>query len=118
MPVKLCERKKVSLMNTVKAMIEKTSKLKEHVSRIQIRQGRVYLYHLHEPHIPEGAILTKPLIDGKYLEFPLARFTIYDNALTDCSFDWPDSSEKFMTLGEGSLEECIKQAEESEWITI
>jgi len=85
------------------------------VSRIEIRAGRVYLYQLYEPTITEGVIFTVPLIDGKYLEFPYARITLYYPAYSDCSLDWLNSSNKWMTIDEGSLEECIQKAEQSDW---
>jgi len=85
------------------------------VSRIEIRAGRVYLYQLYEPTITEGVIFTVPLIDEKYLEFPYARITLYYPAYSDCSLDWFNSSNQWMTIDEGSLEECIQKAEQSDW---
>ncbi len=117
-PIKLSAWEKDNLMVSVKAVIDKTSRLKKYVHRIEVQRGRVYLYYLYETDVPEGAVLLKPLIDGKYLEYPLARFTIYDKGLKICTFDWQDSTDKWMVLGEGTLEECIQQAETSEWLTI
>ena len=117
-PVTLDQRERAKLFDFVKSEIEKTTRLKEHVSRINIIKGRVYLYHLVEQMFVEGAIFTKPLIDGKYLEFPLARFTIHDKHLKRCTFDWQRHNDQWMTLGEGTLEECIQQAETSEWLTV
>jgi len=55
------------------------------------------------------------LIDGKYLEFPLARITIYDKGYRNCSLDWQSSNNQWMTIDKGSLEECIQKAELSDW---
>jgi len=114
-PIKLLPSEKESLMKRIEAEIAKTTKLLKSVSRIDIKAGRVYLYKLYEPTITEGTIFTLPLIDGKYLEFPYARITMYFPVYKDCSLDWPTSDNKWMTLEEGSLEECIQKAEQSDW---
>ena len=114
-PIKISQWEKNSLIKRIETEIAKTTKLQQTVSRIEIRAGRVYLYHLYEPTIPEGVILTKPLIDGKYFEFPYARITIFDTTYRDCSLDWQRHNDQWMTLEEGSLEECIQKAELSEW---
>ena len=114
-PIKISQWEKESLMEKIEAEIAKTTKLRQAVSRIEIRAGRVYLYHLYEPTITEGVIFTVPLIDGKYLEFPYARITMYYPPYNDCSLDWQTSDKKWMTLEEGTLEECIQKAELSDW---
>ena len=114
-PTKISEREKESLMKRIKDEIAKTTKLQKAVSRIEIKAGRVYLYSLYEPAITEGAIFTIPLIDGKYFEFPYARITMYFPLYHDCSLDWQRHNNKWMTLEEGTLEECIQKAELSDW---
>ena len=114
-PIKLSPSEKESLMRRVEAEIAKTTKLRKAVSRIEIRAGRVYLYKLCEQIFTEGVIYTVPLIDGKYLEFPYARITMYYPAYKDCSLDWQRCNEKWITLDEGTLEECIQKAEQSDW---
>ncbi len=114
-PIKLDQRDKNLLLKNIEAEIEKTTKIRQLVSRIDIRAGRVYLYRLYEQTRIEGVTYTVPLIDGKYLEFPLARITLYDKAYRDCSLDWQSSDNKWMTIKEGSLEECIQEAEVSDW---
>jgi hypothetical protein len=114
-PKKISQWEKDSLMKRIEAEIAKTTKLRQAVSRIEIRAGRVYLYQLYEPTITPGVIFTVPLIDGKYLEFPYARITMYASINNNCSLDWPTSDKKWMTLDEGSLEECIQKAEQSDW---
>jgi hypothetical protein len=54
------------LLRTVTAEIEKTSRLKDIVSRVSMKAGRVYLYHLYEQQIPEDAILLKPLMKDRW----------------------------------------------------
>ena len=117
-PVKLDDWDKKRVTRIVQEEIEKTTIMKQHVSRINVSRGRVYLYYLYEPQIIEGIIFTKPLIDGKYLEITLARFTIYDKNLQKCTFDWQRHNDQWMTLGEGTLVECIHQAEESGWLSV
>ena len=114
-PRKLSQSDKDSLIKRIEAEIAKTTKLRESVSRIEIRAGRVYLYKLHEQIRAEDFTYTVPLIDGKYLEFPYARITICGFAYNDCTLDWQRANEKWMTIEEGSLEECIQKAEQSDW---
>ena len=115
-PVKLNQSDKIFLLKKIEAEIEKTSKLRKSVSRIEIRAGRVYLYSLYEQFRMEGVTYSVPLIDGKYLEFISARITLYDKAYRDCSLDWQRHNNQWMTLETGSLEECIQEAEINDWI--
>ena len=115
-PVKLNQSDKIFLMKIIEAEIEKTSKLRKSVSRIEIRAGRVYLYSLYEQVRMEGVTYTVPLIDGKYLEFISARITLYDKAYRNCSLDWQRPNDQWMTLETGSLVECIQEAEINDWI--
>ena len=112
---KISQNEKDSLMKRIETEIAKTTKIRQAVSRIEIRTGRVYLYKLYEQTLSEGITYTVPLIDGKYLEFPYARITIYDPAYRNCSLDWQRHNNQWMTLDEGSLEECIQKAEQSDW---
>ena len=112
---KISEWNKASLIKQVEAEIAKTTKVKKAISRISYKSGRIYLYYLFEPQKVEGVVFTVPLIDGKYIEYPYARITIYDTAYSDCSLDWQRHNKQWMTLEEGSLEECIQKAELSEW---
>jgi hypothetical protein len=117
-PAKLTDWDKVSIKRIVEAEIEKTTRLKGIVSRIQVKAGRVYLFYLHEVNVPEGAILLKPLIDGKYIELILARISIYDKSYKTCTLDWQRHNNEWMTIEKGSLEECIQMAEKSEWFDV
>ena len=117
-PAKLTDWDKSEITKMVEVEIEKTTKLKAIVSRIEVKAGRVYLFHLFEPSLPEGAILTVPLIDDKYIECVLGRITICNKSLQICTLDWQSSNNKWMTIGEGSLEECIQIAEKSDWFEV
>jgi len=114
-PIKISQSDKFFLMKRVEAEIAKTTKVLQAVSKIEIRAGRVYLYHLCEQIRVEGVIYTTPLIDGKYLEFPYARITLYDKYYRNCTLDWQRHNNQWMTLDEGSLDECIQAAEKSDW---
>jgi hypothetical protein len=114
-PVTLTQSEKEPLIKRLKAEIEKTTKVREAVSRIEIRAGRVYLYRLFEPSQTEGAFFTVPLIDGKYIEIPYMRITLFNKVYSDCSLDWQRSDDRWMTIEEGALEECIQNAEHSDW---
>jgi hypothetical protein len=117
-PVKLSDWDKKMLKEKVEAEIEKTSKIKGAVSRIAIKAGRIYLFSLYEPSITEGVIFTVPLIDGKYLELIFARITLYDKTYKTCTLDWQRYNNEWMTIDEGSLEDCIRIAEQSDWFQI
>jgi len=114
-PVKLSQWDKESLLKRVEAEVAKTTKLQKDVSRIEIRAGRVYFYKLYEQFIIEGTTVTIPLIEGKYVEFPYARITVYDKTFRDCSLNWQRYNNQWMTVNEGTLEECIQKAEQSDW---
>ena len=114
-PIKISQLEKNFLKKKIEAEIAKTIKVRQAVSRIEIRAGRVYLYKLYEQIRLEGVIYTIPLIDGKYIEFPYARITIYNSAYRDCSLDWLRHNDQWMTLDEGSLEECIQKIEQNDW---
>jgi hypothetical protein len=115
---KLSEWDKDDLKKKAEAEIEKTSKIKKAVSRITVKAGRIYLFALYEPSITEGAVFTVPLIDGKYLEFVLARINLHDKDGKICTLDWQRDNKEWMTIDEGTLEECIQKAEESDWFGV
>ncbi|WP_151736775.1 hypothetical protein [Paenibacillus tengchongensis] len=60
--------------------IADSADLNEKVYRVEIKAGRIYLYRLYEQYgwdNPEIQFI-KPLIEGKYAEFPMARITLFD----------------------------------------
>jgi len=114
-PIKLTQDEKYFLKKKIETEIAKTTKIRQSVSRIEIKAGRVYLFKLYEQVRIEGVTYTTPLINGKYLEFPLARITIYDKRYRECSLDWQRHNNQWMTIDDGSLEECIQKAEQSDW---
>lgn len=114
-PAKLTKYEKEDIRKKVIQFVENSTKLKEKVSRIDLKAGRVYLYELVEQFKPEGAVLIKPLIDGKYLEFPLGRITLYDSKGEKSTADWQRHNDQWMTLYEGNLVDCLKFIEEGAW---
>ncbi|MDR1059921.1 MAG: hypothetical protein LBL83_01625 [Clostridiales bacterium] len=114
-PISIQKSSRAKIEQRVMAAVEKTVKIKGMMSRMAIRRGRVYLYRLHELPQIEGIEYTVPLIDGKYLEIPLLRITIFDRTSTDCSLDFQRHNDQWMAIDEGTLEECIEKAEVSEW---
>ena len=107
---------KAKMLAKVKEIIEKLPKLSEKVSRLDMRGNRIYLYELIEQFAPEGAIFIRPLIDGKYLEFPYARITLNDIRGNSGTVDWQRHNEQWMTLYAGTLPECINNIEnDDEW---
>jgi hypothetical protein len=75
--------------------------------------GRVYLYHLVEQFGWDNpkTIFRIPLIEGKYAEFPFTRITIYDLEGKECTADWQRHTGQWISLHEGTLEECLKHSE-------
>jgi hypothetical protein len=107
-PAKLTKEEKERIKNRVAEFVDSSKKLKEKVSRIEVKAGRVYLYKVVEQYFKEGDDLIKPLIDGKYLEFPLGRITLYDSKGEKSTADWQRHNDQWMTLYEGNLVECLK----------
>jgi hypothetical protein len=109
-PAQLDRFTKDMLKDKVQKFIESSERLSQKVNRIEIKAGRIYLYHLVEPFIPKGGKVRwiKPLIEGKYLEFPLARITLYDKRGDRCTGDWQRHTGQWISLHKGSLNECLK----------
>jgi len=108
--VQLDQFTRSTLLIQVKKFVASSEKLSKAVNRIAVRAGRIYLYHLVKPFIPEGEEVhfIKPLIDGKYNEFPFARITLYDKKYDTCTAEWQRHNGQWMTLKEGSLDECLQ----------
>ena len=98
---------KEKILNQVQQIIDKSEKLTEKVSRVSMKGHRVYLYHMVEQFIPEGVI-------DKYMEFPYVRLTLRNVAGTTCSADWQRPNDQWITIYEGTLEECLHNVEEDE----
>ena len=98
---------KTKVQEQVQKHVNNSDKLQKRVSRVSMRSNRVYLYELIEPYKPEGAVFIKPLIDDKYLEIPYARITLNNNAGTKCTLDWQRHNEQWVSLYEGTLQECL-----------
>lgn len=106
-PEKFTKSEKESALNNVNKYVEEFAELKSKVKRADMRAGRVYLYHYIEPFISGYGTLTESLIEGKYLELSFARITFYDKEGLNCAADYKRHNGKWITLKEGSLEECI-----------
>lgn len=111
-PESFSKEEKQSLTERIKNYVEESTLLKERVSRLEIKAGRVYFYYYEEISQTHGT-LTKPLIDGKYLEFPFARITIYDKKSEQCSADYQRHNGKWFTLMEGTIGECLNYIEDN-----
>jgi len=116
-PVKLTKYEKEEILKKVTQYIDSSTKLKEKVSRIEVKAGRVYLYKLVEQALPlpKGAVLIKPLIDGKYFESILGRITLYDPKGQECTADWQRYNDQWLNLNKGNLESCLKFMEKETW---
>lgn len=114
-PAKLNKYDKDLITNKVSEIIKNSSKLNRVVHRIQIKAGRLYLYHLCEQYgwdDPDNTFI-KPLIDGRYNEFPLARIMIINSN----RLDWQRHNGQWIDLKEDTLEECLKFIEDDDWFS-
>jgi len=102
---------KEKMLIKAKERIEGFPKLSQKVSRVHMHGNRIYLYELVEQIKEAGAVYIKPLIDGKYLEFPYARITLNDIKGDNCTVDWQRHNDKWITLYTGTLEECLANIE-------
>jgi len=102
---------KAEILRQAQEIVNASAKLRQKVSRMDMRGNRVYLYELFEPSKSEGAIFTKPIINGKYLEYLYARVTVNNDAATSCTLDWQRHNGQWMELKSGTLQECLTQIE-------
>ena len=109
-PAQLDRFTKDVLKEKVQKFIDSSKPLSQKVNRIEVRAGRIYIYYLVEPFIPKGQKVRwiKPLIEGKYLEFPLGRITLYDKRGDRCTSDRQRHTGQWISLHRGSLNECLK----------
>jgi len=108
-PAKLNDYKKAALKEDVQDFIKKSEKLYKAVNRVEVKADRIYLHQLVEQFgwdDPDAKWL-KPLIDGKYAEFPYARITVLINK--KFSVDWKRHTGQWVQLAEeNSLIEALK----------
>ena len=109
-PESFSKEERQSLTEQITTYVEESTYLKERVSRLELKAGRVYFYYYHEVSQTHGT-LTKPLIEGKYFEFPFARITIQDEKSDQCSAAYQRHTNKWFTLKEGTLGECLNYIE-------
>lgn len=112
-PEKFLKKDKEILKDTINCYFDNHKNLKERAKKVEIKAGRVYLYEYFEVDANSGTII-KPLIEGKYLEMPFARITIYDKQYEKCSAEYQQYNGKWFTILEGSLNNCIKYIAENE----
>ena len=109
-PAKLNDYKKAALKEDVQDFIKKSEKLSKAVNQVEVKAGRIYLHHQLVEQFgwddPDAKWL-KPLIDGKYAEFPYARITVLINK--KFSVDWQRYTGQWIQLAEeNSLVEALK----------
>ncbi len=116
MPSKFNANEKLKILTKIKELISACPKVTKKVSKIEMRANRVYLYELVEQFRADGVIYTQPLIDDKYLEFPYARITLIDAQGKKCTTDFQRHNNQWMTLYNGTMEECILHIEnDDDW---
>ncbi|MFT9493994.1 hypothetical protein [Anaerosolibacter sp.] len=115
--VKINKIERDDFIQRVNSMIQSSERLENIVKRISVKAGRIYLYHLVEQYgwnDPNRQFI-KPLIDGKYVEYPLARITLYDNKGEKCTADWQRHTGQWYPVHEGDLKDCLKYIEEGHY---
>jgi len=108
-PIKLTKKEKEDLMIIIKSEIEETSKLKNDITRIHIRVGRIYFYSEYE--LKDEGPYIDGLKKGDILEDVYGRITLFDKEYNDCTLNWQRHNDKWIVIEEGSLHECILEAE-------
>lgn len=114
-PVKLSLSDKTRLESVVSQFISASSELNEIVHRFEIKAGRIYLYRLHEQFgwdNPDVQFI-KPLIDGKYAEFLMARITLYDTRGDKCEADYQRHTGQWINLFSGNVTDCLAYIEQN-----
>ena len=110
-PKKLNDSEKLHLKSKVQEFVQNSEKLSKTVNRVEIRGGRIYLYHLVEQFgwdDPSSKFII-PLIDGKYAEFPYARITVIQKGI--CSLGWQRHNRQWIELFEDTLMGCLEYIE-------
>ena len=111
-PLKFTAKEKEEILKKTNEIITTHQKISKKVSRVEMRTNRIYLYELVEQSDMESAVYIKPLIDGKYLEYPYARLTLLTIQGENCTADCQRYNNQWMTLYTGTLSECIAQIED------
>jgi hypothetical protein len=112
-PITIQQKEKEKIQQIVADALKKTNTLKVGISRITIRSGRVYLYKWCDPAASEEFEFIQPPLNRKDLEYLLLRISIYNRNCTNCSLDFQRHTGQWMTVNQGTLEECIAHAEAS-----
>lgn len=115
-PATLDQFDKAKFNKIVSQFLSEAQRLSHIVNRTEIRAGRIYFYRLHEQFgwdKPDAQFI-KPLIDGKYAEFPLARITVYDTRGERCEADWQRHTGQWMSIFQGNITECLAFIEQNE----
>ncbi|MNH95487.1 hypothetical protein D3C73_481360 [compost metagenome] len=99
----------------VKQAVTASPELTQRVHRVEVKAGRIYLYRLHEQFgwdNPEAQFI-KPLIEGKYAAFPMARITLFDTQGDKCEAAFQRHTGQWVSLYEGNVTECLGFIEEN-----
>lgn len=115
-PVKLASADKSRLEAAVRKAIASSPELSERIYRFEVKAGRIYLYRLYEQFgwdNPDYQFI-KPLIKGKYAEFPMARITLFDVRGDQCETAFQRHTGEWVSLYEGNVTECLEFIEEND----
>jgi hypothetical protein len=108
-PLKLTAEEKTVLLERVRSFVVDSKNLAPVTYRIDLENGRVFLYFLHQP-----ATFTSPNV---YYPEPLkevcfARITLFNSEGSECAAEWQRQEGQWVTAAEGTLEVCLKSIED------
>ncbi len=117
-PLKLTAAEKDLMVERVRNLVVASKTLAQVTSRIDLQNGRVFLYFLYQPASLEQPSNTNSatLIEGKYIEGCYARITLFKADGFECAAEFERQAGQWVTAREGSLETCLKFIEEKDTI--
>jgi hypothetical protein len=111
-PIKFKPYVKDKIEKVVRNFIQKSPYLKKLFSRFVVRTGRVYIYKFYEPLVTSDGETINENTD----EFIYLRITIYNEDCTDCSLEFENTPGRWVTVANGTLEECLEAPEKRQWL--
>ncbi len=107
--VKLTADMKAALLERVRDFVVASKNLAPVTYRIDLENGRVFLYFLYQP-----ATFTSPNVayPEPLKEVCFARITLFNAEGSECAAEWQRQEGQWVTAAEGSLETCLKSIED------
>ncbi len=110
-PLKLTAEEKTAILERVQNLIIASNALAPVIYRIDLENGRVFLYFLHQPATFTSPSVTYP---ESLKEVCFARITLFNAEGSECAAEWQRQEGQWVTAMEGSLEDCLKSIEDKD----